>query len=139
MLIASSLSLFDAIVKSNIQLARIIRHIKGLGLSATESKTEAVLFSKRKPALMPSVRIGKSNIVVGQAMRYLGVILDGSWNYREHFRYIETKATKVVRALARLMPNLREPGEKKRQLFATVVRSVVLYAGPVWGDICVVY
>ncbi|GAB1860787.1 Reverse transcriptase [Camponotus japonicus] len=83
---------------------------------------------------MPSVRVGGSNIAVGHAMRYLGVIIDSSWNYRDHFKYIETKATKVVRALARLMPNLRGPGERKRQLFATVVRSVVMYAAPVWGE-----
>lgn len=60
--------------------------------------------------------------------------MDGSWNFRTHFRYIENKASKVVRALSRLMPNLRGPGERKRQLFAKVLTSVVIYASPVWGE-----
>lgn len=33
------------------------------------------------------------------------------------------------------MSNLRGLGEKKRQLFATVVRSVAMYAAPVWGEV----
>jgi len=83
---------------------------------------------------MPMVKIGNTNIPVGRSMRYLGVIIDGAWNYRDHLKYIETKATKVVRSLSRIMPNLRGPGERKRQLFATVVKSVVMYASPAWGE-----
>lgn len=83
---------------------------------------------------MPLVRVGRSNIQVSHSMRYLGVMIDGSWNFREHLRYIEVKATKVVKALSRLMPNLRGPGERKRQLYATVLKSVVMYASPIWGE-----
>lgn len=32
------------------------------------------------------------------------------------------------------MPNLRGPGETKRQLYAKVLHSVMLYAAPVWYD-----
>lgn len=32
------------------------------------------------------------------------------------------------------MPNLRGPGESKRQLYAKVLHSVMLYAAPVWYD-----
>lgn len=134
LVIATSPSLFGAIVKANIQLARTMRHIEKLGLMVAEAKTEAVLFGNRRPFRMPTVRVGKTNILVGDSMRYLGVMIDGACSYRNHFRYAETKATKVVRALTRLMPNLRGPGERKRQLFATVVKSVVMYASPVWGE-----
>ncbi|GAB1869618.1 Reverse transcriptase [Camponotus japonicus] len=134
LIIASSSSLFDTVVKSNIQIARVIHHIRGLGLTVAEDKTEAVLFCNKKPAYMPFVRVGRTDIPVGHCMRYLGVMIDGTWNFREHIKYTENKATKVVKALARVMPNLRGPGEKKRQLYATVVRSVVMYASPIWGE-----
>lgn len=44
------------------------------------------------------------------------------------------KVSTVVRALNRLMPNLRGPNERRRRLYANVVMSVVLYGAPVWGD-----
>lgn len=84
---------------------------------------------------MPTIRVGSVDVPLGSSMKYLGVVIDGSWNFRDHLKYVENKATKVVRALSRIMPNLRGPGERKRKLFATVVTSVVLYAAPVWGEI----
>lgn len=131
---ASSRRLFGAIVNANLQIARVVRHISELGLTIAENKTEAVLFSKRKPNLMPSITVGTSRILVGEAMKYLGVIVDGSWKFREHFGYIEAKLGKVSRALNRIMPNVRGPCERKRRLYATVMTSVMTYAAPVWAE-----
>lgn len=47
---------------------------------------------------------------------------------------MEEKASKVTRALGKLMPNLRGPDENKRQLYANVVQSVILYGAPVRCD-----
>lgn len=133
LIVSRSNSLFDAIVKINIQIARVTRHIKRLGLVVAENKTEAILFSRRKKIVMPSVRVGSVDVPVGSSMKYLGVILDSSWSFRQHLSYVENKASKAVRALNRLMPNLRGPGERKRRLYATIVTSIVMYAVPVWG------
>lgn len=113
LIISASNRLFDAIVNANVQIARVLRHIQKLGLRVAEAKTEAVLFCRRKPVTMPSVRVGKVDVPVGNSMKYLGVMVDSSWNFRPHFQYIEVKANKVVRALNRIMPNLRGPGERK--------------------------
>ncbi|XP_025271323.1 uncharacterized protein LOC105248286 [Camponotus floridanus] len=83
---------------------------------------------------MPMVRVGRVNIQLADSMKYLGIMVDGSWNFRSHFCYVESKASRVIRALNRLMPNLRGPGERKRQLFAKVLTSVVMYASPVWAE-----
>ncbi|XP_011255295.2 uncharacterized protein LOC105250741 [Camponotus floridanus] len=92
-----------------------------------------MLFCKRRPQRMPCVRIGSVNIQVEESMKYLGVLIDRTWSFREHVKYIECKSAKVTRSLSRLMPNLRGPGERKRQLYATIVTSVIMYAVPVWG------
>jgi len=131
LIISASSRLFDAILNANVQIARVLRHIRKLGLRVAEAKTEAVLFCRKKPEIMPSVRVGKVDVPVGKSMKYLGVMVDSSWNFRSHFQYIEVKANKVVRALSRIMPNLRGPGERKRRLYATVVTSVVMYASPI--------
>jgi len=82
---------------------------------------------------MPRIRVGNVDVQVKESMKYLGVIIDRTWSFREHFKYIESKSAKVTRSLSRLMPNLRGPGERKRQLYATIITSVIMYAAPVWG------
>jgi len=73
LVMASSRRLFGAIVNANLQIARVVRHISELGLTIAENKTEAVLFSKRKPNFMPSITVGTSRILFGDSMKYLGV------------------------------------------------------------------
>lgn len=134
LVVSTSNRVFGAVVSANIQIARVVRHISELGLTVSESKTEAVLFSKKRLNNMPSVRVGTSNIFTGESMKYLGVKIDRLWDFRDHFKYVESKLHKVSRALNRLMPNLRGPGEGKRRLYASVMTSVLTYAAPVWGS-----
>lgn len=132
LLITTSDRLYDAIIKANIQIARTIRHILKLGLTVAENKTEAVLFCKRKPQIMPLVRVGQVSVQVSGSMKYLGVIVDSCWNFKDHLDYINKKIAKATRALSRLMPNLRGPGERKRQFYSNVLTSIAMYAAPVW-------
>lgn len=80
---------------------------------------------------MPVIRVGKVDILVKDSIKYLGVIIDRLCNFREYFKYVESKITKVSEALSRLMSNLRGPSE--RRLYAMVVTSITMYAAPVWG------
>lgn len=68
-------------------------------------------------------------------MKYLGMIIDCRWNYREHAKYAADKANLSAMSLAKLMPNLVGPSFKQRKLYETVIRSILLYAVPVWSDI----
>lgn len=134
LLVSVSDSLFEAIIKINTQIARVVRHIDKLGLRVAEAKTEAILFCRKKPKAMPTIRVRSTNMHVGDSMKYLGVIVDSTWNFRTHFEYVGNKIARVSRALNRIMPNLRGPGERKRQLYAKVLTSVAMYASPVWDD-----
>lgn len=53
------------------------------------------------------------------AIKYFGVMIDSRWSFREHLDYVLEKLGRVTRALDRLMPNMRGPGERKRRLYAT--------------------
>jgi len=46
---------------------------------------------------------------------------------------VAKKASRSAAALARLMPNVRGPGQWKRKFLSTVVESQLLYAAPVWA------
>lgn len=112
-------------------LRRVLKAISDLGLNISEHKTNIMLFGGRNKDL-PSVRIGRSNIAVKRHMKYLGVIIDYKWSFVNHFKYTLDKAGKVIRALERLMPNMKGPGQNKRRLYAEVVLSILLYASPLW-------
>lgn len=122
-------------VRAGIQVARILFQIKRLGLRVSEKKTEAVIFYGRvKPDYFPLISVGNSRIKLSGSMKYLGIIIGSKWSFVDHFAYVEAKVAKVTRALCRLMPTLRGPGERKRQLYSKMVQSVILYGAPIWCD-----
>lgn len=68
-----------------------------------------------------------------RTMKYLGVIIDDKFTFRDHMDYVNSKVAKITRSLWKLMPNLHGPNERKRKLYANVLSSVVLYAAPAWA------
>ncbi|KMQ88053.1 reverse transcriptase, partial [Lasius niger] len=116
--------------KAGILVASIIRKINKLGLSVAREKTEAILFHGKNsdPENLPRfIMVGDTPINFVPSIKYLGAYIDVSWTFSDHFRYIEDKTNRVIRALNRLMPNLRGPDERRRRLFANVIMSVMLY------------
>lgn len=123
-------------LRASILVARVIIVIKRLGLSVAKEKTEAILFHRRGATGLPaSILVEDTSINFSSSIKYLGIYIDTNWLFSDHFRYVEERANRVVRALNRLMPNLRGPDERRRRLFANVVLSVILYGAPVWGDV----
>jgi len=113
----------------------INQRIEALGLCLAEEKTEAVLFhGKVRPDISPIIRVGRIYVSMSKEMKYLGVILDSRMTFVPHFKYVKNKVVGVTRALARLMPNLRGPNERKRCLYASTIESIVLYGAPIWGQ-----
>lgn len=116
-------------------VTRVKNYIQKLGLTIAENKTEAMLFSpKKKAAPIAGLTVAGREICFSPSMKYLGVQVDNKWNFSEHFKLIERKVDNIVKALNKLMPNLRGPNENKRKLYGNVVLSVMLYGAPVWGD-----
>lgn len=97
-----------------------------------------MLFHKKGILNLPrSIVVSDISIEFSPSVRYLGVHIDANWSFNAHFKYIEGKAGRVIRALNGLMPNLRGPDERRRRLYANVVYSVILYGAPIWGDTAV--
>ena len=67
-------------------------------------------------------------------MKYLGVTIDARMLFRDHLRNAGLKASKVVRALAGVMPNIGGPKQPRRLLLASVVYSVILYGAAIWAN-----
>lgn len=123
-----------AAIRATMQTAAVVNKIERIGLTVAADKTEAILFHGRKKPPFPVIRVGLEHIEVGRTLKYLGVVLDSRLYFGDHFSYVAAKASKVARALGRLMPNLRGPSENKRRLYANVVISALMYGSPVWQD-----
>ncbi|XP_025152667.1 uncharacterized protein LOC112588137 [Harpegnathos saltator] len=106
-----------------------------LGLTVAERKTEAIFFHQkgRKPP-QAHLRIGRVRIPVEAQMRYLGLILDGTWCFKEHFRCLVPRLKVISNNLGKLMPNVGGPDMKARRLHAGIINSVALYGAPIWAE-----
>jgi len=107
----------------------IIGCIRDIGLEVSSSKTASLVFGTARRDV--PIRIGDVMIDPSPSIKYLGVMLDCKLSFVQHVRYATEKASKVSRALERLMPNLRGSCESKRRLYSHVVDSILLYAAPV--------
>lgn len=138
LILATAPDTYYACELANRQIRRILRLIRDLGLKfgpqISEAKTESTLFSRRGLIGDPKIRVGKTEIRVANKMKYLGIILDSRLSFIPHIEYVEGKASKVLRSLGLLMPNLREPSQARRGLYYNVVMSILTYRAPVWGQ-----
>lgn len=132
LVLAAAEDVNTAVARANMQVGIVVNRIERLGLTVATHKTEAVCFPGRERLDRTLwLQVGNERMTVGRVMKYLGVMLDSRMSFRDHLGYVEQKVGAVTRVLDRLMPNLRGLGERKRRLYADVIRSVILYAAPV--------
>ena len=117
-------------------VALVIGRLEMLGLKVALNKSEAICFHRprRAPPQGSHILIGETRIEVGSNMRYLGLVLDSRWSFREHFARLGPRLIAAAGALRRLQPNIGGPGEGNRRLYLGVVRSMALYGCPVWAE-----
>lgn len=95
---------------------KVVNGIEKLGLKGASHKTEAMIFPANVRRENKYINIRGTDIEVRTKMNYLGVVIDGGWNYRAHFDVVADKVEKTMGHLHRLMPNIRKPSEHKRRL-----------------------
>jgi len=126
----------EATIRAEIALESVVRSVRVLGLEAAARKTEAVIFRGAATAPPPPtfIRVGEARVQVEEKIKYLGLQLDATWSFGEHFCCLALRVEGVAMALGRLLPNLGGPGGRVRRVYAAVVASVALYGAPVWPD-----
>lgn len=126
----------DATRLATVGVTYMVERIGRLGLRVALEKTEAIFFHgvRRRSPSGAHLIISGVRIEVRGCMKYLGLILDNRWDFREHFRQLTPKLVKTAAALGGLLPNLGGPSTSARRLYTGVVRSMALYGAPVWVD-----
>jgi len=115
----------NAAAKAEIAVARVVREISDMGLQVAVPKTEALFFYNRASGTPPPTRIGVggTSILVGDRLKYLGLLLDGMWTFGHHFDALAPRVERVAAALARLLPNLGGPDGRVRRMYMATVNS----------------
>ncbi|CAK1592748.1 unnamed protein product [Parnassius mnemosyne] len=113
-------------------VAIVVERIRQLGLEVALHKSEAMHFHgpRNRPPPGSSVMVGGVSIGVESTLKYLGLVLDGRWNFVEHFRRLAPKLERTGAAFRRLLPNLGGPNASCRRLYAGIVRSMAPLRGP---------
>lgn len=109
LVIATASSMGLAMTRANLQTALVVKRIQELGLHVAAHKTKAIIFHgpRKKPDETPIIRVEDTFITASDSLKYLGIVLDSRWTFRLHIEHVADKASKVARAIGRLMPNLR--------------------------------
>ena len=121
-------------IVTNDCLGRINTWLRSKNLELAASKTEAILVTKRRSFVCPKLKVDGYEINIGGNLKYLGVILDSKLSFEPHIRMVSEKALTTASKLARIMPNIKGPGQATRRLISTVAYSQVLYAAPVISE-----
>lgn len=127
----------EAMTRGELAASSVMRSVRKAGLEVATQKTEALFFhdgTSGHPPPRTSINLGGTQIMVGTHLKYLGLVLDGRWTYREHFAVTAKKARVRANALCRLLPNLGGPDGRVRKLYAGTVRAIVLYGAPIWAE-----
>ncbi|XP_024890175.1 uncharacterized protein LOC112466347 [Temnothorax curvispinosus] len=123
--------------KANVAVVAVVAAIKEVGLKMAPQKTQAVFFYEKSMGRPPKahIMVEGTRVSVGASMKLLGLWLDGSWSFGEHFARLLPRAKGVANSLARLMPNLGGASGRARRLYAATVHAVTLYGAPVWAPV----
>jgi len=115
--------------------AGVVRGITKMGLKVAVQKTEAIFFFNRASGVPPEahIRIGGTSILVGDRLKYLGLLLDGRWRFGHHFGALAPRVERVSTALGRLLLNLGGPDGRVHRLCVSTINAVALYGSPVWA------
>ena len=131
-LVGSVLSTLCELMQS--ALARVEHWCRQLGLSVNPTKTEMVLFTRRrKPEVMKPITFYGVELQKTAVVKYLGVFLDEGLNWKHH---VDQKCSKVVTSLAQLRRIAGKTWGTSPKvtswLYTAVIRPIISYAAIVW-------
>lgn len=98
------------------------------------AKTEAIIFTKRRPELTQEIVINNHDIPWMDCVKYLGVILDSKLNFTKHINFASDKALNLlIKYYPLLNRNSKLSYGNKLNVYKVIIRPAMLYASPVWS------
>ena len=135
--LTSSFRISAIVNRLNQAAAKIQKFYNKWKIKINIQKSEAIIFTKRRPILDVNVCLNNYVIEWSSSVKYLGVILDSKRTFTKHINYAADKALKL---LLKYYPLLNKKSNlstiNKLNIYKTIVRPAMLYASPVWSMTC---
>lgn len=115
----------------------LLKYFTSWKLKLNESKTEAVLFTRKRKIPNKRLQINGISIPWKPSVKYLGVHLDKKLNWTYHVTQIRSKGIKALNALNPIFNrrcNLSP--QTKLRFYTGLIRPCITYAAPVWSSTC---
>lgn len=105
-------------------------------ISVNSDKSSALLICrKRRPHVLPNLKLFDSDIPWKTDLKYLGVTFDKTLTFNKHIKNVSTRGRQVM---AQMFPLLNKHSKlspkNKLLLYKTIIRPTMLYACPAWGQ-----
>lgn len=101
------------------------------------SKTEAIIFTKRRPCITNKLLINGTHINWSDNVKYLGLHLDKKLTFTKHVNHVIQKS---IGSLIKFYPILNRKSKlsssNKLNIYKVFIRPALLYACPAWNFIC---
>ena len=132
----------DSIVEAenfmNLELIKISDWARNNKIKFNENKSKAMLIPRRKRKERKKIEIYVNNTIIEQVSRikYLGIIFDNKFTFREQVNYTEEKCKKLIFTLsksAKLTWGLKH--EALKTIYTGGILPLILYGAPVWNSI----
>lgn len=119
-----------------VHIDAILQYFSDWKLAINADKTEAIVFTHKRLTMPPPVKVLDYRVPWSKQVKYLGIFLDSRLNWRST---VYDRIRKSFAALKFLYPFInfksRLPTNLKLLLYKTCVRSILLYAAPVWAAV----
>lgn len=116
---------------------RILHFFEKWKISANKAKTEAILFTKRRPILPRNIKVGNTSVSWSESVKYLGVTLDRKLTFTKHITNLSHKGNAALVSLYPLINrNSCLSTSNKLLIYKAIVRPAITYACPVWSFTC---
>lgn len=120
----------------NKGLTSVYKYYDRWKIKLNVGKTEAIIFSKRRPLIINSLCLNNIKIEWSKSVVYLGLTLDKSLTFTKHIDYVCNRAIgKLVQYYPLLHRYAKLSTENKLIMYKVIARTVMVYACPVWGGI----
>ena len=87
-----STELIQVVNRLNKKIHKIYKFYNKWKIKINASKTEAIIFSKRRPTVMKNIVVNNVNVCWSKSIKYLGVHLDAKLTFTKHVNFIAQKS-----------------------------------------------
>jgi hypothetical protein len=121
----------------NGELSKVTAWSKSNKIRFNDEKSKVMLVSRRKRKEPKVIKVYLNNKPLEQvtAMKYLGIIVDHKFSFKEHIIYATDRCTKLIHSISRSAKvTWGIKHEALKMIYNGAILPLLLYGAPVWID-----